>query len=54
MSFKKFSRRPGAVVMNRRRVERLMRENGIVGVTRRRRRGPTRQAKRAVFAAGLR
>ncbi|WP_405015632.1 IS3 family transposase [Kitasatospora sp. NBC_01539] len=40
-------------VVNRKRVERLMRENDIVGVTRRRRRGLTRQAKRAVFAADL-
>ena len=39
--------------VNRKRVERLMRENGIEGVTRRRRRGLTRQAKRAVFAADL-
>ncbi|GLW58876.1 transposase [Kitasatospora phosalacinea] len=40
-------------VVNRKRVERLMREHRIAGVTRRRRRGLTRQAKRAVFAADL-
>lgn len=40
-------------VVNIKRVERLMRVNGIVGITRRRRRGLTRQAKRAVFAADL-
>ncbi|MFI5534167.1 IS3 family transposase [Kitasatospora sp. NPDC051853] len=40
-------------VVNRKRVERLMRENDIVGITRRGRRGLTRQAKRAVFAADL-
>jgi transposase InsO family protein len=39
--------------VNRKRVERLMREHGIEGVTRRRRRGLTRQEKRAVFAADL-
>nr|WP_166682584.1 IS3 family transposase [Streptomyces sp. 846.5] len=39
--------------VNRKRIERLMRENGIEGVTRRRGRGLTRQAKRAVFAADL-
>jgi hypothetical protein len=39
--------------VNRKRVERLMREHGIEGVTRRRRRGLTRQEKRAVFAVDL-
>ncbi|WP_431684035.1 IS3 family transposase [Kitasatospora sp. KL5] len=39
--------------VNRKRVERLMRAHGITGITRRRRRGLTRQAKRAVFAADL-
>ncbi|MDX2682113.1 IS3 family transposase [Streptomyces sp. NY05-11A] len=45
-------RRAGRVV-NGKKVERLMRKHRIVGVTRRRRRGLTRQAKRAVFAADL-
>lgn len=45
-------RRSGQVV-NAKKVERLMREHRIVGITRRRRRGLTRQAKRAVFAADL-
>ncbi len=40
-------------VVNIKRVERLMRVNGVVGITRRQRRGLTRQAKRAVFAADL-
>ncbi|GAA1935889.1 IS3 family transposase [Streptantibioticus ferralitis] len=40
-------------MVNLKRIERLMRENAISGVTRRRRRGLTRQAKRAVFAADL-
>ncbi len=39
--------------VNRKRVERLMREHRIAGITRRRRRGLTRQAKRAVSAADL-
>jgi len=42
-------RRQGRAV-NRKRVERIMRERGIVGVTRRWRRGLTRQARRPVFA----
>ncbi|MGW6754934.1 IS3 family transposase, partial [Streptomyces sp. NPDC055006] len=45
-------RRAGRVV-NVKRVERLMHEHRIVGITRRRRGGLTRQAKRAVFAADL-
>ncbi|XQE84219.1 IS3 family transposase [Streptomyces microflavus] len=45
-------RRAGRAV-NSKRVERLMREHRIVGITRRRRRGLTRQAKRAVFAPDL-
>jgi transposase InsO family protein len=45
-------RRAGQVV-NAKKVERLMREHRIVGITRRRRGGLTRQAKRAVFAADL-
>ncbi|MET7914218.1 IS3 family transposase [Streptomyces avermitilis] len=45
-------RRAGRVV-NGKKVERLMRKHRIVGVTRRRRRGLTRQAKRAMFAADL-
>lgn len=39
--------------VNRKKVERLMREHRIAGITRRRRRGLTRQARRAVFAADL-
>ncbi|MFF1464489.1 IS3 family transposase [Streptomyces sp. NPDC058330] len=45
-------RRAGRVV-NEKKVERLMREHRIIGVTRRRRRCLTRQARRAVFAADL-
>ncbi|MCX4597505.1 IS3 family transposase [Streptomyces sp. NBC_01549] len=45
-------RRTGRAV-NPKKVERLMRKHRIVGITRRRRRGLTRQAKRAVFAADL-
>ncbi|MFF9573545.1 IS3 family transposase, partial [Streptomyces sp. NPDC014685] len=45
-------RRAGRIV-NKKRVERLMRLRHIAGITRRRRRGLTRQAKRAVFAADL-
>ncbi|WP_312870646.1 IS3 family transposase [Streptomyces himalayensis] len=45
-------RRAGRVV-NEKRVERLMRVHRIAGITRRRRRGLTRQARRAVFAADL-
>ncbi|MGW0552587.1 IS3 family transposase [Streptomyces altiplanensis] len=45
-------RRAGRVV-NEKRVERLMRAHCITGITRRRRRGLTRQARRAVFAADL-
>ncbi|HCA86526.1 MAG TPA: IS3 family transposase, partial [Streptomyces sp.] len=45
-------RRAGRVV-NLKKVERLMREHAIAGITRRRRRGLTRQAKRAVFTADL-
>ncbi|WP_328507789.1 IS3 family transposase [Streptomyces sp. NBC_00391] len=45
-------RRAGRAV-NPQRVERLMRKYRIVGITRRRRRGLTRQARRAVFAADL-
>ncbi|MEU8718705.1 IS3 family transposase [Streptomyces sp. NPDC048663] len=45
-------RRAGRAV-NRKKVERLMRRHRIVGITRRRRRGLTRQARRAVFAADL-
>ncbi|MGW3644417.1 IS3 family transposase, partial [Streptomyces sp. NPDC005143] len=45
-------RRAGRI-MNLKKVERLMRKHRIVGITRRRRRGLTRQAKRAVFAADL-
>ncbi|MFE3905183.1 IS3 family transposase [Streptomyces sp. NPDC059153] len=40
-------------IMNLKKVERLMRKHRIVGITRRRRQGLTRQAKRAVFAADL-
>ncbi|MEV0691636.1 hypothetical protein [Streptomyces sp. NPDC050388] len=39
--------------MNGKKVERLMRKHRVVGITRRRRRGLTRQARRAVFAADL-
>lgn len=39
--------------VNRKRVERVMRERGIAGVTRRKRRGLTRPAKRAVPAVDL-
>lgn len=39
--------------VNRKRVERLMREHAVTGISRRRRRGLTRQAKRAVFAEDL-
>ncbi|UQA97680.1 IS3 family transposase [Streptomyces halobius] len=39
--------------VNRKRIERVMRERGIAGHTRRRRCGLTRQAKRAVPAADL-
>ncbi|MER7043121.1 IS3 family transposase [Streptomyces microflavus] len=39
--------------VNRKRVERIMRERGITGVTRRRRRSLTRPAKRAVPAPDL-
>ena len=39
--------------VNRKRVERIMRERGITGVTRRKRRSLTRPAKRAVPAADL-
>ncbi|MBP0462246.1 IS3 family transposase [Streptomyces montanisoli] len=45
-------RRAGRMV-NEKRVERLMRVHHITGITRRRRRGLTRQARRAVFAADL-
>ncbi|MFC9429557.1 IS3 family transposase [Streptomyces sp. NPDC056987] len=45
-------RRAGRVV-NSKKIERLMRKHRIVGITRRRRRGLTRQAKRAVFAPDL-
>ncbi|WP_086750856.1 MULTISPECIES: IS3 family transposase [Streptomyces] len=45
-------RRAGRVV-NSKKIERLMRKHRIVGITRRRRRGLTRQAKRAVFALDL-
>ncbi|MCX5323558.1 IS3 family transposase [Streptomyces sp. NBC_00120] len=38
--------------VNRKKIERLMREH-MCGITRRRRRGLTRQARRAVFAADL-
>ncbi|MFE2345383.1 IS3 family transposase [Kitasatospora cineracea] len=41
------------LAVNRKRAERLMRAHGIIGITRRRRRGLTPQAKRAVFAADL-
>ncbi|GAA2566271.1 MULTISPECIES: IS3 family transposase [Streptomyces] len=44
--------RPGRQV-NHKRVERIMRERGITGVTRRRRRSLTRSAKRAVPAPDL-
>ncbi|MFJ9381393.1 IS3 family transposase [Streptomyces sp. NPDC101455] len=40
-------------IVNGKRVERLMRVHHITGITRRRRRGLTRQARRAVFAADL-
>ncbi|MFC8016443.1 IS3 family transposase [Streptomyces cinereoruber] len=39
--------------INRKRVERVMREHGVTGHTRRKRRGLTRQAKKAVPAADL-
>ncbi|WP_407111636.1 DDE-type integrase/transposase/recombinase [Streptomyces sp. DSM 116494] len=39
--------------MNSKKIERLMRKHRIVGITRRRRRGLTWQAKRAVFALDL-
>ncbi|WP_442816786.1 IS3 family transposase [Streptomyces sp. NBC_01445] len=39
--------------VNRKEIERLMREHRVCGTTRCRRRGPTRQARRAVFAADL-
>lgn len=39
--------------VNRKRIERVMREHGITGVTRRKRRSLTRQAKRAVPARDL-
>ncbi|WP_240653760.1 IS3 family transposase [Streptomyces sp. AcE210] len=39
--------------VNRKRIERVMRERGVSGVTRRRRRGLTRPAKRAVPAPDL-
>ncbi|MEU9779641.1 DDE-type integrase/transposase/recombinase [Streptomyces phaeochromogenes] len=39
--------------MNRKQIERVMREHGISGVTRRRRKGLTRPAKRAVPAPDL-
>jgi transposase InsO family protein len=45
-------RRAGRLV-NEKKVERLMRVHHITGITRRRRRGLTRQAKRAVIAADL-
>ncbi|WP_353963454.1 IS3 family transposase [Streptomyces mirabilis] len=45
-------RRAGRAV-NVKRVERLMRKHRIAGITRRRRRGLTRQARRAVFATDL-
>ncbi|MCC3768831.1 IS3 family transposase [Streptomyces sp. UNOC14_S4] len=45
-------RRLGRTV-NRKRVERIMRERGINGVTRRKRRGLTRQEKKAVPAPDL-
>ncbi|MFE4626497.1 IS3 family transposase [Streptomyces mirabilis] len=45
-------RRAGRVV-NSKKIERLMRKHRIVGITRRRSRGLTRQAKRAVFALDL-
>lgn len=45
-------RRAGRLV-NEKKVERLMRLHRIAGITRRRRRGLTRQARRAVFATDL-
>ncbi|MFJ9847758.1 IS3 family transposase [Kitasatospora sp. NPDC101155] len=45
-------RRQGHPV-NRKKVERIMRERGIAGVTRRRRRNLTRQARKPVFAPDL-
>ncbi|MER7959329.1 IS3 family transposase [Streptomyces sp. NPDC096030] len=45
-------RRAGRVI-NEKRVERLMCEHRITGITRRRRRGLTRQARRTVFAVDL-
>ncbi|MFI9322702.1 IS3 family transposase [Kitasatospora aureofaciens] len=45
-------RRQGRAV-NRKKVERIMRERGITGVTRRRRHGLTRQARKPVFAPDL-
>ncbi|MFD3781658.1 IS3 family transposase [Streptomyces sp. NPDC058612] len=45
--------RRGGRAVNSKKVERLMRKHRIAGITRRRRRGLTRQAKRAVFALDL-
>ncbi|MFE5587225.1 IS3 family transposase [Kitasatospora sp. NPDC056531] len=45
-------RRQGRAV-NRKKVERIMRERGITGITRRRRRCLTRQARKPVFAPDL-
>lgn len=45
-------RRAGRVI-NEKKVERLMREHCITGITRCRRRGLTRQARRAMFAVDL-
>jgi transposase InsO family protein len=45
-------RRRGRQV-NRKKVERIMRERGIAGITRRRRRGLTRPERKAVFAPDL-
>lgn len=39
--------------VNRKKVERIMRERGIAGITRRRRRGLTRPERKAVFAPDL-
>jgi len=39
--------------VNRKKVERIMRERGITGITRRRRRGLTRPERKAVFAPDL-
>ncbi|WNI28729.1 IS3 family transposase [Streptomyces sp. ITFR-6] len=44
---------PGGRAVNSKKVERLMRKHRIAGITRRRRGGLTRQAKRAVFALDL-